>query len=577
MTSRRDLVTAGILGLLLFLLYRPWGDFGWYADVLPNLQIAESILQEGDLFLSSREIPELLHWRQQGSNGSALVRLDAYDDVIDQLVREGRISVDGMDVVVRPTATPDQYMNIFGSGVGIAITPLWVIGRLIVGPENWHTGTMWQAGKIASCLFAAGSVVFIFGCARCLVGYAEALVTALLYGLATNLFGTSSQTLMQHPVNQFFLSAGLFFYLRSSGRSLDLFASGLALTAAVWCRPTSAIVVMAIAGTLLWNSRRDFVAFAVGALPPGLLFLVHNSMMTGSPFRVGQGELTNVALEVTGSTEIFQTPLWFGCVAQFFSPSRGLFIFSPFLVAALPGLVSVWRKEPFARLRPIAAALIVIWIIEFKHFDWWGGWSYGYRHLVDTTTLLILFLLPALPSLVRWRWSGLLFGIAVAWSISVQYLGASAFDVCGWNNRQAERIVQANGETTLRLLDDYRTDRVPDPTGRFLSLNVDDPANRHRLWSWTDWQIWYYWRNGSASRRTLREFCDELRSNPIERRARSHFRLIENWLSLGEPALARRSLDVVAQLVPDDPKVRLLQEVLNGKDVGSDHSAAILR
>ena len=75
-----------------------------------------------------------------------------------------------------------------------------------------------------------------------------------------------------------------------------------------------------------------------------------------------------------------------------FSPSRGLFVFMPYLVVPL----LFWRRSA-STLRENKALLIVLcWpiihlisISKFPH--WWGGYSYGPRLMIDVIPALFLF------------------------------------------------------------------------------------------------------------------------------------------------------------------------------------------
>jgi hypothetical protein len=168
------------------------------------------------------------------------------------------------------------------------------------------------------------------------------------------------------------------------------------------------------------------------------------------------------------------------------SPSRGLLVFSPFLVLAVPGAVRAWRRPGWEVLRPLSVAVATVLLLDSFWFDWWGGWSYGPRRLTDLAPALTVLAAPAMA----WAWDGagrraLLLG-AVAWSVALQALGAFAYDVDGWNGRREG--------------------------GRILS--VDDPAHRDRLWSIGDSQVAYHATHLSESRRRKHE---------------AHVRWIESW------------------------------------------------
>jgi hypothetical protein len=164
-------------------------------------------------------------------------------------------------------------------------------------------------------------------------------------------------------------------------------------------------------------------------------------------------------------------PLAAGARLLLVSPSRGLLIYSPFLALGFFGAVQAWRDVRYRSLRFLTIAVLALWLPAFLWFDWWGGWSYGYRPIVDSTPLLVLVCLPALEFVLERRPLVAIFVVARIWSVFVQALGALAYTPWGWN---------AQGD-------------------------IDRPVNRHRLWSFCDWQIGYLIANFSKARseRTL--------------------------------------------------------------------------
>jgi hypothetical protein len=300
----------------------------------------------------------------------------------------------------------------------------------------------------------------------------KALLVAIVYGLGTSAWSMSSQTLWQHGPNALFVTMGLWLLVRSKGEGdlVNPALAGLALSFAVLCRPTSVFFLAAGGVHLLVTNRRGLAAFAAAAAPLVLFQGTFNARHLGSPFTFPQGVSgLEVALEKTGRADLWQTPPWVGVPGLLVSPARGLFFYSPFLLFALPGIVLVWRRREYAALRPFTVAILAILAVESRHFDWWGGWSYGYRRLVDTAPILVLCLVPVLGAVLRRRAAAAVFLALVLWAVYAQFLGAFAYDVIGWNNR---------GER-----------------------DVDSPEYRHRLWSVVDNPVFYYTTHFAGSRR----------------------------------------------------------------------------
>jgi hypothetical protein len=163
-------------------------------------------------------------------------------------------------------------------------------------------------------------------------------------------------------------------------------------------------------------------------------------------------------------------------------------------------------------LRPVSLAALALFLPAAKRFDWWGGWSYGYRPIVDAVTLLAFLAIPMVAWVRARRWRMAAVGVLAAWSLGTQALGAFAYDVRGWNGRIVYDVV---GEALERhaTYDDRPSaeQHARDHGGRVASraLNVDLPEYRYRLWSLSDNPIRYYFANWTRVR--IRRQQDVLR------------------------------------------------------------------
>jgi hypothetical protein len=87
----------------------------------------------------------------------------------------------------------------------------------------------------------------------------------------------------------------------------------------------------------------------------------------------------------------FRWPNYEALYAILFSRFRGLFFFSPVLAwLFLEFLVRIARKKNIRHviLHPLFALTVVYLIIGCSYYMWWGGASYGPRHLIPLTMLL---------------------------------------------------------------------------------------------------------------------------------------------------------------------------------------------
>ncbi len=169
----------------------------------------------------------------------------------------------------------------------------------------------------------------------------------------------------------------------------------------------------------------------LGAAPFLIALMAYHQAAFGGPLTSGYKYLNDPGYQhwhVGGFLGIrFPDPSAF--IQSFFSPLRGLFTLSPFLLLAFPGLKPLWKEH--RALFVLTIALLVgnaYFTSSFDYTSW--GWAVGPRHL---TPLLPFMLLPAGFALQRLfeatTYDGKLgFGIAIGLCVtSVLVDGALAF------------------------------------------------------------------------------------------------------------------------------------------------------
>ncbi|RKH59467.1 hypothetical protein D7W81_27220 [Corallococcus aberystwythensis] len=188
-----------------------------------------------------------------------------------------------------------------------------------------------------------------------------------------------------------------------------------------------------------WASRLKKLGRAtglavLGALPLIVALGLYHQATFGHPLETGYKHLNDAAYQPwhLGGFLGIRTPDPRAFTLSFFSPLRGLFTLSPFLLLALPGLVLLKRQgktSPEARaLFWMSAATLAgytYFTSSFTYDSW--GWTTGPRHL---TGLVPFLLLPAGLVLERLRGAGrpVLSGIAaMLCAASVLVTGLATF------------------------------------------------------------------------------------------------------------------------------------------------------
>lgn len=516
---RRSLLTTSTLdAVLLFfgllVLYLLNGGLIILADSVSNSYLPLTVLDEGNLSYTPDEFPFMFGWEIAGPNGPVPLAIMNASPTATALRDEGLLKISREHYFLVPSSRPGLYVNTFGPGAGLTALPAVAAVKLAVGDMMERRWLLAVICRVVSSACVAGSVALVYLTAVQFVTRGQALALAIAYGIGTCVWTISSQSLTQHGPNELYLSLGTYALARAHGSWRWLALAGVAYSAAVVCRPTSGVVVLAVGGYLLLTDWRGALAFAAACCPLLLFLAGYNYYYLGSPFTFGQTVQARLYLERQfGSTNAWRTSFFTGLFGLLISPSRGVMIFSPWLVLTMVGAVVVWRKKEYGWLRPLTIAAAAIAALQCKWFDWWGGWCYGYRPLVDVLPLAVLFALPLLSVVWQQRWLLATLGVLVSWSVFVQGVGAWAFDMEGWNARRGFMVQVPGQEEPYYTISRAEAESMAGLTGapiQAASLNIDFPPHNGRLWSLSDNQIGYYLTHFQESREVRRKQAEDL-------------------------------------------------------------------
>ncbi len=498
--------TATALFLWLVLAYHLNLSVIEEGDAKANALLPVTLLVNGTLSYTAEEFPECFSWIvvTHDPDRPRVTAIHTWDQIYDgksfnEWREMGHLRLRRPAYFLVRSDKQNTYVNTYGPVTGLTLLPL-LAPLLAANPDLQHEQRLiLSAAKLYASLLVAGSAVFLFLIGLRLIGYRGALFLALVYGLCTCVWSISSQNAWQQTLNLFLLSAGCYLLVETErGQRPGLMAGlcGFVLGAAVACRSTSLLLAAPIFLYLLIYHRRPALLFVLCGWPLPAAIGWYNHHFFDSPFTFGQsivGEL--LAIDKTGSPDMWQTPLWYGAAAQLISPSRGLLVYSPFLLFSAWGAFAVWRDPTCRPLRPLTLGVVLVAFTQFKWFDYWGGWAYGYRPLVDLAPLLCLFLLPVLRPIWRSRVLQAIFAALIMWSFCVQVIGAFSYDKAGWNERMLHAVLLTGWERRMVLTREEAMELIEEKGGKYLGVhycNMDYPFCRHRLWSVRDTQIGYY-------------------------------------------------------------------------------------
>ena len=395
-------------------------------DSVPARLLPFSILREGNLDLDEFN----LGVRTEQGNFSTL----------PYFVREIR----GHIISIYPIATP------------VLITPLYLpVVWFSSAPVSSESPIVLIMEKLSASFIASLSALFVYLALRELCARNSAFWLTLLYALGTNTWVISSQALLQHGLSELALSLMCYALLKSKTSDSWLRLAGLGAGLAAAARPTN--LIFSLLGLMyVWRfHRRELVSFLLWPIIVGIPLVSYNffyfGMITG-----GYSTMDDTSSKLLGNF------LRLGCeglLGTLFSPSRGLFIYTPFVLFSCWGGLLLWRDRTYTPLlRYVSLGIVSQVFLYGKYNVWWGGWSYGPRFLTDICPLLCFMLVPVLPQFRRRIVHGT-FVIASLLSIAVQIIGAFCY-TNAWDatpvsvDIQPERLWDWHDTQILRTLQD---------------------------------------------------------------------------------------------------------------------------
>ena len=411
---RRDRRTAILVGLAALLVYNLNGRVIASSDTRATRFVPFALLEAGTL------------------------RLDPVLDVVRTSRRAYWVqpALDGGHASLFPVVAP------------LLVTPLYVPAAVVLARQGWPRERLAAAGafmeKLAASCIAALSAGLMYVLLRRRMRPARALGLTAAFALGTETWMIGSQALWQHGTEELLLIVALLALtgpLTAARRAIGGAACGLAIAG----RPIDALLVAPFA--LLapaWAGRRAAWYF-VGAAVPLALVLAYNLETFGL---VGGG----YQLFVMKGRRYFEQPMARGLVEILFSPDKGLFFYTPFLLflpvylrralvgtaartdsGAGSGVPAAAAEPPGStterpRDRALTALLlagIVAQLLVYSRSDWRGGTCYGPRYLADLLPLAIWMLAPVVETLAALPLA--LFRQAVLFSVAVQAVGAFCY------------------------------------------------------------------------------------------------------------------------------------------------------
>ena len=412
--------------LLLFVLaFANLNDI-WSPDVLPNALFAWTVLNEGDLDYDEFVFRPAERDPLASSTTAGAPLTNKLDSEAYFFRACGESTATESPKTTRSPGGPpapgpnDHVCSIFPPGVAFLAFPFF-LPFVLAGAEPLNLGVLVRVGHVAAATIEVIATLLLWSLMRRFVSARWALALVLLYFFGTSVRTVASQALWQHAGVHLAIAFALWLVL--SSRPVALWrelAAGVALGFGSVVRQTTGLLVPFLPAARIPATVLALVGAAIGVTP----LLLYNALAFGNPLEQGYG------------TKPFDTSPLIGLYGLLVSPSRGLFVYEPYMVFAFATVVLLKPGRDFLELRLLS--LVYAWaataILYATYAEWWGGRVFGPRFLDDLAPVLFALLAWGIGHGLLARWPArVAFWICAAWSLLIFQAAAFVYDQNTWD------------------------------------------------------------------------------------------------------------------------------------------------
>lgn len=408
--KHRDLIALFICTFLTLFLFFPVKPEASY-DNIPHSLLPLSVIREGNLNLD--EFQQADGKRSDPENSYMYYYLEITEK--------------------------DNVVSAYPIGTALVATPIYLMYSWlfpsILDTTSFFTPQIYRAAYLTATLLTALTACVIYVLLREKIKHHWLpFAGTLLFIFGTEVISVSSRFLWQHTTALLFITLALLMHHHKQLGGLVFFS-----IAAAACRIPSIVITAPLFLQLYWTEYRPKRKF--------LFFSAISKKLTRTDYAFFAASVLTVLVLAAYSLTYFGTlslvPPHYGgnrltgsvipaLLGLLISPSRGLFVFSPFFA------FSAWFLFKQRKTYWMHGLGVMLYILLNAKWDmWWGGTSHGYRMLIEVIPTLTLFFVLFTQD----YWKGLeksVLGIivlfTVVFSIFVQSIWGAHYGDCGFNN-----------------------------------------------------------------------------------------------------------------------------------------------
>ena len=331
----------------------------------------------------------------------------------------------------------NQLASLYSVVTPLLVAPLYVPAVIWLDAHGWEQPRIDRVAEVmekvsASLLASVASVLMFLVLRRDCLRWSLPLAAAFAFG--TNTWMISSQALWQHGTGELLIALALLLVVAPASPARTALLGAVCVLMAA-NRPPDALVAGAFVLFTVWSRRRNALWLLAGAAAPLAALLYYNLNFIGH-FAGGY------ALGKATPAAVFFRWDWSAVPGLLVSPTRGLLVFTPFLVFVPVGLIQRLRAQSSRGLAVALSLAAAAQLLLYSQMDWRGGVAWGPRYLTDLLPILVWMLAPA-PLVLRPLARGLLV-LAMAASVAVQAIGAF------WYTTASDELIYAENPTSMR-------------------------------------------------------------------------------------------------------------------------------
>ncbi len=272
--------------------------------------------------------------------------------------------------------------------IGASLTALPIVAAVDAISPGWeaklkkHAPVQKAEKIIASIIGALAAVIFFWVIFKSFNSVNTALIATATFAFSTSMWSTATRALWQHGPLVLMLSITMLLLIQARKKPYLIAFAALPLAMAFVIRPTAFVPILIISTYILIYYRRYFLRYCLMAMLIAIPWLYFNISIYHwflPPYYTSNA--------FSGNTDFMA-----GLLGNLFSPSRGLFVYSPVLLFSISGFF-IALKDTDKRPLNLAFGLIIVghMVIVANANMWWAGHSFGPRFTTDIIPFLVYF------------------------------------------------------------------------------------------------------------------------------------------------------------------------------------------